>query len=178
MIMLRRFLLIFLAGVWLIGPAPVRADDAVWQPFDRLSATDLPLAQAALFDMFGDDPDLWPDWLAPSAVLIPYGSGETLLIVREPYRQPCGQYRFVIFGPAAADGARAALGDGFCAGELAIQPMGFWSMPDLIFTGGHRRDAAGGPWQPFEQRVRWTGHDWVGIEVVKTANPLGWLRGQ
>jgi hypothetical protein len=177
MIMSCRSLLLLLAGLWLIAAGPARADDALWQPFDRLSAGDLPLAQSALFEMFGDDPDLWPDWLDPRAVLIPYGSADTLLIVREPYRQPCGQFRFVIFGTPGANGARTQLGDGFCAGELAIQPMGFWSMPDLIFTGGHRRAAAGGPWQSFEQRVRWTGQNWVGIEVVKTATPLGWLRG-
>jgi hypothetical protein len=139
------------------------AAEVFWQSFDTLGAGDRALAEAALSDMFGDDPDLWPDWLDPRAVLIPAGRVGTLLVVREPYRAPCGQYLFTVFGPPGPQGGRERMGPGFCAGELSVAPMRGRDRPDLIFSEGHRQDSADGLWQRIDQRVRWTGTEWVQI---------------
>jgi hypothetical protein len=145
--------------------ASAAAEDAQWQSFDSLGSVDHALADAALADMFGDDPELWPDWLDPRAVLIPAGREGFLLVVREPYRAPCGQFLFTVFGPASVEGARNRLGPGFCAGDLAVAPVRGQSWPDLLFSEGHQQDPADGLWHRLDQRVRWTGTEWV--EIVK-----------
>lgn len=138
--------------------------DTEWLPFDQLNTYDRSLAEGALVGMFGDDPDLWPDWLDPRAVLIPaVRGGGTLLVVREPYRQPCGQYRFIIFGPPAGDGTRGQLGEGFCAGDLSVVPVSGHALPDLLFAEGRAHRSETDDWERQDQRVRWTGRDWVRI---------------
>lgn len=157
-----RLLLVFLL---LTVSASVRAAEALWDPFDSLGGTDRALADGALADMFGDDPELWPDWLDPRAVLIPVGGGGSLLVVREPYREPCGQYLFTLFGPQGVEGARNRLGPGFCAGALSVLPMRGQRIPDLLFYEGYQRDPADGLWRRTDQRVRWTGSEW--IQIIK-----------
>jgi hypothetical protein len=137
------------------------AEDVFWQSFDNLGAGDRSLAEAALANMFGEDPELWPDWLNPRALLLPLGRNGTMLVVREPYRAPCGQFLFKIFGPTAADGVRQRLGADFCAGDLAVTPIRGRPFPDLIFAEGYQRDPAEEVWRRVDQHVRWTGTEWV-----------------
>jgi len=101
--------------------------------------------------------------LGPRAVVIPVGRGGTLLVVREPYRAPCGQYLFTVFGLPLPQGGRGRMGPGFCAGELSVVPMRGREVPDLIFAEGHQPNPADGLWQRVDQRVRWTGTEWVQI---------------
>ena len=112
---MRRWLVMILMTVVLgtTGLAGVvQAAEAEWQPFDTLGPADRTLAEGALAVMFGEDPELWPDWLEPRAVLIAAGD-ETLLVVRQPYRAPCGQYLFSVFGPAAERRQAGATGREF-----------------------------------------------------------------
>ncbi len=94
--------------------------------------------------MFGDDPELWPDWLDPRAVVISAGREGNLLVVREPYRALCGQYLFTVFGPVGGDGTRQRLGEGFCAGDLTVAPVKGAALPDLLFTEGRQQDPGDG----------------------------------
>ncbi len=158
--------IVFLLMVFIVQTAShsVCAADALWEPFASLGAADQALADAALADMFGEDPELWPDWLDPRAVLIAAGREGALLIVREPYRQACGQYFFTIFGPQGSNGGRNRLGDGFCAGSLAVLPIKGRSFPDLIFSEGRQKEPADdGQWLRVDQQVRWTGAGWARI---------------
>ena len=139
------------------------AEDIFWQPFDTLGTFDHTLADATLADMFGEDPDLWPDWLDPRAVLIPVGRDEALLVIREPYRALCGQYLFTVYGPAGSKGGRDRLGEPFCAGDLSVVPMRGSRLPDLLFSEGHQQDPADSQWKRVDQRVRWTGTEWVRV---------------
>jgi len=141
----------------------VCAADALWESFDRLGGVDHSLADAALADMFGADPELWPDWLDPRAVVISAGRDGTLLVVREPYRQSCGQYLFTVFGPQGVEGARNRLGAAFCAGDLVVAPVRGRGFPDLLFLEGHQRDPTDDVWRRVDQRARWTGTEWVQI---------------
>ncbi len=161
----RRITPLFWLFAVLAASPGVRAADVSWESFDTLGGVDRALANAALADMFGEDPELWPDWLDPRAVLIPAGPEGALLVVREPYRQPCGQYLFTIFGPQGAEGARSRLGAAFCAGDLAVAPMRRQNLPDLLFSEGRQRDPTDGIWRRVDQRVRWTGTEWV--QIVK-----------
>lgn len=136
------------------------AADTVWQPIDGLAAADQSLATEALAPMFGDNPQLWPDWLDPRAVLIPLARGQgDLLVVREPLHAPCGEYGFIVFGPPQADGSRSRLGDYFCAGALQVVPR--QPLPDLVFSEGRVRDGDEGEWRRQDQRVRWSGSEWL-----------------
>jgi hypothetical protein len=139
------------------------AAEATWQSFDTLGGVDRALAEAALADMFGDDPELWPDWLDPGAVLIPAGNERSLLVVRQPYRAPCGPYLFIVFGPAGGAAGRERLGPGFCAGELLVSPVRGQSLPDLTFLEGRQQDPADGLWRRVDQRVRWSDTGWLRI---------------
>jgi hypothetical protein len=151
------FLLVFALQ---FGAFAVCAAEAEWQAFDRLGSGDRVLAEATLAPMFGDDPDLWPDWLDPRAVLIPVGRDGSLLVVRQPYRMPCGQYLFTIFASPGPDGTRERLGSGFCAGDLAVAPVRGGGLPDLLFSEGYQQDASDGIWRRVDQRVRWNGTGW------------------
>ncbi|PKU22256.1 hypothetical protein [Telmatospirillum siberiense] len=162
MIFPRLFAFLLLVLFLQTAATAVRAADAVWLSFDMLGG-DRPLAEAALSDMFGEDPEFWPDWLDPRAVLLQAGGNQSLLVVREPYRQPCGQYLFIIFGPLTADGTRNRLGTGFCAGDMAVGPVRGRSFPDLLFSEGRQQNPADGQWQRLDQRVRWNGSGWIQI---------------
>jgi hypothetical protein len=159
--LVRHIVLILLVFGLQVVPALVHAQDVYWQPFDALASGERALAEGALTDMFGDDPDLWPDWLDPRAVLLPLARGETMLVVREPYRMPCGQYLFTVFGTVSREGTRQQLGPGFCAGSLRVAAVRGRSLPDLLFDEGYQRNPADGPWRRVDQRVRWTGNEWV-----------------
>ncbi len=142
---------------------PVRAGaDAYWQSFERLDSIDRLYAAQALAPNFGGNPGLWPDWLDPRAVLIPitHGQGD-LLVIRQPLHAPCGQFGFTVFGPASPQGGRDRLGGDFCAGDLVVVPTPHRWLPDLRFVEGRQKDAATGQWRRKDQRVRWTGTDWV-----------------
>ncbi|MDR3439094.1 hypothetical protein [Telmatospirillum sp.] len=173
MIIFIRSIFRLLACLWLITAGPARAAEIPWLSFDALGASDRTLAEGVLAGMFGDDPDLWPDWLNPGVVLLQAGGNRSLMVVREPYRAPCGQYLFVVFGPAAADGNRQRWGDGFCAGDLTVIPVRGSPLPDLLFAEGHQQDPADGTWHRADQRVRWTGTGWVRIDISETQNPFG-----
>lgn len=158
-----RFLILSALVLCFQATAPsALAADAVWLAFDGLGA-DRPLAESALADMFGEDPDLWPDWLDPRGVLLKAGGNDSVLIVREPYRQACGQYLFILFGPRGADGTRQRLESGFCAGEMTVLQIKGRGMPDFLFSEGRRKNPADGTWSRVDQRVRWTGTGWVRI---------------
>lgn len=163
MIPVRRIAPLLLIFVLQMASVSVRAADAQWESFDTLVGNDRTLADEALAGMFGDDPELWPDWLDPRAVLIPAGREGSLLVVREPYRQSCGQYLFTVFGPLGVEGGRNRLGSGFCAGTLAFVPVLGRNLPDLLFSEGRQRDPANGEWRRIDQRVRWTGTEWIQI---------------
>jgi hypothetical protein len=154
------------------------AAEAVWQPFETLGDGDRYLAESALAPMFGDDADLWPDWLEPRALLLPVGHGDTWLIVREPYRARCGQYLFTVFGAVTRERTRVKLGDGFCAGELSIVPSGAGRAPDLQFAEGSRQDGNDGEWRRVDQRVRWSGRDWEAVSKGEKHSALEWLTGR
>lgn len=164
MIFSRRFVLLLLVFLLQTAATTVRAAEASWLTFDMLGG-DRPLAEAALADMFGDDPELWPDWLDPRGVLLQAGGDKSLLVVREPYRQSCGEYLFIIFGPLGADGTRSRLGTGFCAGEMSYAQVRGLNFPDLLFSEGRQLNAADGQWTRLDQRVRWTGSEW--IQIIK-----------
>jgi hypothetical protein len=139
------------------------ADPPQWQPLDSLGAGDGALAERPLTPMFGDDPQLWPDWLEPRAVLIPVADGQ-LLVVRWPLRAPCGEYGFTVFGPVTAELTRRRLGIDFCAGSLTVIPVAGRGWPDLLFAEGRQQDPASGDWQRRDQRVRWSTDRWLLVE--------------
>jgi len=139
---------------------PALAAEAVWLPFDSLPAGERRLAEATLAEMFGGDPSLWPDWLEPRATLVPTGDGP-LLVVRQPVRAPCGQYRFSVFAPVSG-GRRARLGEDFCAGQLSVMPRPLADWPDLLFAEGWVQSADG--WHSEARRVRWDRNRWVLIQ--------------
>lgn len=159
----RLFLLLLLAGLQMRG---VLAADLTWAGLDGLQLGDRQLAETALADMFGEDPELWPDWIDPAGVLVPTANrdGGNFLVVREPYRMACGQYMFIIFAPVGSDGTRSRLGEGFCGGSLAVQPVKGLRLPDLLLSEGRQRDeTTEDGWRRVDQRLRWTGKGWVRI---------------
>jgi hypothetical protein len=150
------FCLLF--AIVLVGPS--LAAELEWQPFDLLGAGDRAIAETALAGEFGDDPDLWPDWIEPRALLVPFNRGQ-LLIVREPLHAPCGEYGYTVFSAVTPEGTRLKLGDEFCAGDLQIIPAWGAAMPDLAFSEGQVKDPTSGVWQRRDQHVRWTDKGWV-----------------
>jgi hypothetical protein len=150
--MRRRWLaLLFL----LAGAAPAR--DLVWQSLDRLGAGDRALAEQTLYEMWGEDPDHWPEWIDPAALTVPAGNGQ-LLIVRRPLRAPCGQYGFAVFSPVTPDRRRDKLGD-FCAGDLSVIAVPGRDLPDLLVAEG-RMPGPDGVWHRLDQRLRWQDGKW------------------
>jgi hypothetical protein len=151
----------------LIGGATAFANAAVielsWQEFDTLSPGDKALAEGALAEKFGDDPTLWPDWIDPKALLIPIGRRANFLVVREPQRTPCGEYRYTVFGPPDTEGHRPQLGQRFCAGDLQLTAVKGKTTPDLEFLQAYDR-GADNSWQPQPPlRRRWGDGAWLAI---------------
>lgn len=145
------FLLVFLcAGVAI-------ARDLSWQSLDSLQGGDRELAEQTLYEMFGEDPAQWPDWIDPAALYVPTNH-DRLLIVRRPVHAPCGQYRFTILSPVTTDLTRVTLGD-FCAGALSVVAVEGRDWPDLLVEEGRLPDEDG-VWQRLDQRLRYRDGQW------------------
>jgi hypothetical protein len=153
--MTRLIMLILLLTAAVASPAWGR--DLLWQSLDSLQGGDRSLAEQTLSDMWGDDPQLWPDWIDPAALYVPVARNR-LLIVRRPLHAPCGQYGFAIFGPVTADLRRDRIGD-FCAGSIGVIAVTSRDWPDLMILEGRLPDAEG-VWQRLDQRVRWHDGQW------------------
>ena len=148
---MKRFLfLLFLATA-------ASAEDLQWQPLDQLGGGDRILAEQTLYEMFGDNPDWWPDWIDPAALYAP-AKPTRMLVVRRPIHEPCGQYKFAIFSPVNADRQRDKLGD-FCAGSIQVIPVSGRDQPDFLIEEGRIPDQEG-IWQRLDQRVRWHDGQW------------------
>lgn len=151
------------AAVLWIAPgavSPAVALEAVWKPLADLPLGDRQLAETALYDMWGDDPDLWPDWLDPMALRYPIGPNNNIVVVRQPVRQPCGEYGFTVLGPVTPQGKRGLLGGRFCGGTLAIVPALWGGLPDMVIEEGRVRDPDGAWRTQPPQRWRWTANGW------------------
>ena len=156
---------IILCAVLLTVATAAGARDLTWQSFDTLNSGDRFYAEQTLYEMFGDRPDQWPDWIDPAALYAPTADGDRMLIVRRPVHEPCGQYRFAIFGKVTPDRRRDKLGD-FCAGSVDVIAVPDRVLPDLLFKEGRQPDA-NGVWQRLDQRLRWRDGQWW--RVLKTA---------
>lgn len=141
----------------LFAAMPARAVDLDWRSFDLLPEGEKALAQSALFDMFGDNPEQWPDWIEPAALWVPI-KGDFLLVARWPRREACGQFGYAIFGPVTAQGGRDKLGE-FCAGSLDILRTDAQDWPDFDFREG-RSSEDGVTWQRLDQILRYRDGQW------------------
>jgi hypothetical protein len=144
-------------ALFLLAGGPAAARDLVWQSLDSLGGGDRVLAEQTLFEMWGDNPDFWPEWIDPAALYVPTDH-DRLLIVRRPLHAPCGQYGFAIFSPLTPDRRREKLGD-FCAGDLSVIPVAGRDWPDLLVAEGRMPDADG-VWRRLDQRLRWHDGQW------------------
>jgi hypothetical protein len=160
---LRLILALFL-GLVVVGGRCLAADEAVWQPLAALDPGDKALAEAVMKPELGDDPALWPDWLDLRAALIPSGQGGEVMVVRTPWHRPCGWYKFTVLSEVTPDRTRARLGGDFCAGRVDVVPLPGRKRPDLVFSEGRQQDEASGDWHRVDQRVRWSGDQWLLIE--------------
>ena len=133
------------------------AKDLYWQDLDSLPLGDRQLAERTLYEMWGDNPAFWPDWIHPAALYVPT-AGDRLLIVRRPLHAPCGQYGFAVFGPVTAERRRDQIGD-FCAGQFAVLAVPGRDWPDLLVAEGREPDQAG-QWHRKDQRLRWRDGQW------------------
>lgn len=147
-----------LCVVLLAAAGAAQARDLYWQPLNTLGAGDRSYAEQTLYDEFGDNPDLWPDWIDPAALYAPTADGDRLLIVRRPVHEPCGQYRFAVLSTVTPQRTREKLGE-FCAGDVDIVKAEDHSLPDLLVTEGSLQDA-NGDWQRKDQRLRWDKGQW------------------
>jgi len=130
-----------------------------WQGFDTLAEGDRDLAEAALADEFGADPRQWPEWLTDAdALYAPTGHVDFVFIVRRPVHEPCGQYRFTIYGTVTPDLRRDKWGE-FCGGEVTPIRVPGRDLPDLYVEYGRQEDA-NGVWQRKDQRMRWDNGQW------------------
>jgi len=130
-----------------------------WQGFDTLAEGDRDLAEAALADEFGADPFRWPDWLTDAdALYAPTGHVDFVFIVRRPVHEPCGQYKFTIYGTVTPDLRRDKWGE-FCGGEVTPIRVPGRDLPDLYVEYGYQEDA-NGVWQRKDLRYRWDNGQW------------------
>jgi hypothetical protein len=146
----------FLICAWLLATS-VLARDLVWQGLDTLLGGDRALAEQTLYEEFGDNPELWPDWIDPEALYVPTRT-DRLLIVRRPIRAACGQYMFAILSPITPQLSRDKMGD-FCAGDLKVLDADGRDWPDLLLSEGKVQDSDGN-WQRFDQQLRWKDGQW------------------
>jgi hypothetical protein len=142
----------------LAAAGAVHARDLYWQPLDTLAAGDRSYAEQTLYDEFGDNPELWPDWIDPAALYAPTAEGDRLLIVRRPVHEPCGQYRFVVLSAVTPQLTRERLGE-FCAGDVDVVKAEGHALPNLLVTEGYQQDADG-VWRRKDQRLRWDKGQW------------------
>jgi hypothetical protein len=152
--------------ILLAAAGAAHARDLFWQPFDTLGAGDRSYAEQTLYDEFGDKPDLWPDWIDPAALYAPTADGDRMLIVRRPVHEPCGQYRFVVFGTVTPALTREKWGE-FCAGSVEVVKVEGRSLPDLMVLEGRQQDE-NGLWQRQDLRLRWDKGQWW--RVLKAAD--------
>lgn len=148
----------FLCVVLLAAAGAAQARDLYWQAFNTLNPGDRSYAERTLYEEFGDNPDLWPDWIDPAALYAPAADGGQLLIVRRPVHEPCGQYRFAILSTVTPQRTREKLGE-FCAGDIDVIKTRDHDLPDLLVTEGYQQDA-NGQWQRQDLRLRWDKGQW------------------
>ncbi len=148
----------FLCAVLMAAAGAAHARDLTWQSLDTLGAGDRSYADQTLYGEFGDNPDLWPDWIDPAALYVPTADGGRMLIVRRPVHEPCGQYRFAILGTVTPARTRETWGE-FCAGSIAVITVEGRSLPDLLIAEGRQQDE-NGIWQRQDQRLRWQNGQW------------------
>jgi len=155
---------------WLLGvlaltlALPVCARDLVWQSLDSLPGGDRALAEQTLYAEFGDQPEMWPDWIDPAALYVPV-KGDRLLIVRRPVHAACGQYRFAVLGTVTSALSRDKIGD-FCAGDIQVVTAEGRDWPDFLVREGRVQDQDG-VWRRLDQRVRWKDGQWWRIQSAQ-----------
>jgi len=147
-------------AILLLAAGAASAGELVWQSLGSLGGGDRVLAEQTLFEMWGDNPEFWPDWIDPAALYVPAG-GNRLLIVRRPLHAPCGQYGFALFSPLTPDRRRDKIGD-FCGGDLSVIAVPGLDWPDLLVLEGRLPDSDG-LWRRLDQRLRWRDGKWVRI---------------
>lgn len=156
----------FLCVLLLAAAGAAESRDLTWQPLNTLGAGDRSYAEQTLYDEFGDNPELWPDWIDPAALFAPTADGDRMLIVRRPVHEPCGQYRFAILSTVTPARTREKWGD-FCAGSVDVVKAEGHSLPDLSVTEGRQQDE-NGAWQRQDLRLRWQDGQWW--RVLKAAD--------
>lgn len=135
-----------------------QARDLYWQPIATLSGGDVEYAGQTLVDEFGADSREWPDWIEPVGLYVPT-QRDRLLVVRRPVHEPCGQYRYVVFGPVTPDLKRERYGE-FCGGSLQVVKVAGRDWPDLELDEGRFPDSDGN-WQRKDQRLRYQDGQWL-----------------
>ena len=156
----------FLCVVLLAAAGAAQAFNLYWQPLTTLDSGDRAYAEQTLYPEFGDNPDLWPDWIDPAALYAPTANGDRMLIVRRPVHEPCGQYRFAILSTVTPARTRETWGD-FCAGNVDVIKVSGRDLPDLLVTEGYQQDESG-TWQRLDLRLRWQDGQWW--RVLKAAD--------
>lgn len=136
------------------------ARDLTWQRLDTLPDGDRARAEQTLTDMWGTDPDQWPDWIDPAALYVPTAQ-DWLLIVRRPLHAACGQYGFALFSVLSQDGQRQKTGD-FCAGTLSVVAVSGRDWPDLLIAEGNFPNKDG-EWHRLDLRLRWQNGQWLQV---------------
>ncbi len=153
---MKKFLCVVGLGLALCSAAQARI--LYWQGFDTLAEGDRDLADAALAEEFGADPNQWPDWIDPMALYAPTGHVDFVFIVRRPVHEPCGQYKFTIYGTVTPDLRRDKWGE-FCGGTITPIRVSGKDLPDLMLEETREQDA-NGIWHRADLRLRWTNGQW------------------
>ncbi len=138
--------------------AQASARDLYWQAITTLDGGDVEYARQTLVEEFGADSDQWPDWIEPVGLYVPT-QHDRLLVVRRPVHEPCGQYRYVVYGVVTPDLRRDRYGE-FCGGDLQIIKARGRDWPDLQVNEGRFPDAEGN-WQRNDQRLRYQDGQWL-----------------
>ena len=152
----KKFLSVVGLGLALCSAAQART--LYWQGFDTLAEGDRELGEAALAEEFGADTNQWPDWITPMALYAPTGHVDFVFIVRRPVHEPCGQYKYTIYGTVTPDLRRDKWGE-FCAGAVTPVFVPGRDLPDLFFEYGYQEDSTG-VWQRADQKLRWDQGQW------------------
>lgn len=149
---------VLVLGLLIAGPALSASSE--WRNIDDLPEGDRQAAQAALAPMFGEDATLWPDWLeVDGAYVSSLWKGRPALLLRFPMKMDCGPWGYLFLGPSSRDGARARLGDSFCANEITLTDGFFQPLPDIQFDRQGVQDADGN-WSFETVRWHWDGGQW------------------
>ena len=140
-----------------LATSQVSARELFWQPIATLIGGDVDYADETLTEEFGTDQRQWPDWIDPAGLYVPTQRGQ-LLVVRRPVHEPCGQYRYVVFGSVTPDLKRDRYGE-FCGGNLQLIKATGQLWPDFQINEGNFPDADGN-WQRKDQRLRYANGEW------------------